>query len=266
MTRGQGAEGGFPDRVPDEEEQSSAGGSASSSAERARHRLVQALAAADGRPEELPGALCRIGLEQLPVEGVSVSLSGGHGVDSILWASEGVAERLAEMQATLGDGPCRRALDLTAPVFAPDLTRGPDNHRWPLFAQEAAALGVHAVFSLPLGSETMAMGTLDLYRRAAGPLEKQELRFALLLAEAVTQAILRLPVGDPEAGEDPVAWLHSADNGHEHVHHAVGMIMVHLGVDLQYAFARLRAYAFARGRTVREVSADIVNGEVRIDD
>jgi AmiR/NasT family two-component response regulator len=42
------------------------------------------------------------------------------------------------------------------------------------------------------------------------------------------------------------------------VYQAQGMIHVQLGVDVNEAMARLRAYAFAHDRSVRDVAADVV--------
>ncbi|MEU4728946.1 hypothetical protein [Streptomyces sp. NPDC023588] len=79
---------------------------------------------------------------------------------TLWWSSDNVARRLTEAQYTLGDGPCLTAVTRVAPVLAADLTQGADAARWPVFAQQAASLGVRAVFSLPLGSSAIAIGTL----------------------------------------------------------------------------------------------------------
>jgi len=50
------------------------------------------------------------------------------------------------------------------------------------------------------------------------------------------------------------------------VHYATGMVMVQLGVDPQHALARLRAYAFAEGRTVTEVARDVVARRLSFDE
>ena len=41
--------------------------------------------------------------------------------------------------------------------------------------------------------------------------------------------------------------------------------MVDLGVGIEEAMARLRAHAFAEGRTIRDVAADIVAGSLTLD-
>src|SRR4051812_2085573 len=146
-------------------------------------RVTEALAAAsaDIGAKGVPEALVRACVGLLPVTGASVSLSGGGVMRATWYASDDTAGQLAEAQDTLGDGPCQSALELGAPVLAPDLAQGTDARRWPVFANQAVELGARAVFSLPLGIGGLAIGTLDLYRDRAGALSERELRIALLV-------------------------------------------------------------------------------------
>ncbi|MFH9613532.1 GAF and ANTAR domain-containing protein [Streptomyces pratensis] len=256
-----GPEGGPPNpRVPGTFDQA------------ARAELTQALTDAVGGadPREIPARLCRACVEFLDVTGASISLSGGPGMRTLWWSSDEVAGHLAEAQYTLGDGPCQSALTLVAPVLANDLTSGPDAERWPAFAQRAVELGVRAVFSLPLGSEALAIGTLDLYRQTAGALSQRDLAFAFPAGDAITFALLRLQDGDRPEDGDPhhraQSWLSTAEQEHEEVYYATGMLMVGLQVDAPYALARLRAYAFAEGRTVTEVARDVIERRVVLDE
>ena len=50
------------------------------------------------------------------------------------------------------------------------------------------------------------------------------------------------------------------------VHQATGMLIAHLNLPASAALARLRAYAFGHGRSLREVAADIVAGRLRLDE
>jgi hypothetical protein len=50
---------------------------------------------------------------------------------------------------------------------------------------------------------------------------------------------------------------------HPEVHQATGMIIVQLGVSAEIAFARLRAYAFAQNRRLRDVARDVVARRLR---
>ncbi|MEU3662118.1 GAF and ANTAR domain-containing protein [Streptomyces sp. NPDC032940] len=214
----------------------------------------------------VPERLCVVAVRLLPVSGASASLRGGDGLPVRLCASGDRAAYLAEIQATLGDGPCVRAAETGAPVLARDLRSGADADRWPVFAQQATAVGVNAVYALPLGSEAVCVGTLDLYRETPGGLTGPELNTARLLAGVMTTALTALPRGEEYAfdgAED--TWLSGLAAGRDEVHQAVGMIMAQLGVGADEALARLRGAAFARSRTVHDVARDVVTHRQRFD-
>ncbi|MGQ4384002.1 GAF and ANTAR domain-containing protein [Streptomyces sp. SAS_270] len=236
--------------------------------EQDHRRITGALSAASADVDArlVPEALCRACVGLVPVTGASVSLSGG-GVMRATWcASDDTSGQLAEAQYTLGDGPCQSALDLGVPVLAPDLT-GRDARRWPLFAQQAVGMGARAVFSLPLGIGGMAIGTLDLYRDTTGSLSDRALRIALLVRDAVTFAVLNLQtehdVVEQVAGDGVASWVEASQADHTEVHQAVGMVMVQLDADPQQALDRMRARAFAQGRSVSQVAHDVVARKLR---
>ncbi|WUA29861.1 GAF and ANTAR domain-containing protein [Streptomyces canus] len=208
-------------------------------------------------PAEIPGKLCVAAVRLLPVVDASVSLRSD-GMPVQLSASSPRAEYLSELQATLGDGPCTSAAETRAAVLATDLTSGRDADRWPVFAQQATAAGIRAVYVMPLGSDTVCVGTLDLYRDVPGELTRREVRIAELVASVMTVALTALPRGQENGPEGDDLWLSGLAKAHDEVYQAVGMIMVQLGVDSDEALARLRADAFADSRTALEVAHDVV--------
>ncbi|MEV5440141.1 GAF and ANTAR domain-containing protein [Streptomyces sp. NPDC052682] len=208
-------------------------------------------------PGEIPGRLCAVAVELLPVTGASVSLRSD-GMPVQLSASSDRAARLAQIQATLGDGPCRLALETGAPVQACDLTTGQDPLRWPVFAQQATAAGVRAVYVMPLGNDTVCLGTLDLYRDTPGVLTDRQLYVARLVAGAMTVALMALPHGEDHETLGGEPWLSGLAADHDELFQAIGMIMAQLGVGADEAIARLRGDAFARGRTALDVARDVV--------
>ncbi|MFE7766909.1 GAF and ANTAR domain-containing protein [Streptomyces sp. NPDC057438] len=227
-----------------------------------RARIARELTAAVRglSPYDVPDALCRTCATLLPmVSGLSVSVLGdGSELGVVLCASDSVAARLAEAQYTLGEGPCLEAVRLRAPVFATDLTRMPDTRRWPLFSVQAARAGAEAAFALPLTGAGSALGTLDLYRDTPGRPSRGEVRTALLVADAVTLAVIALDHASP-APDGLVTWLAGAESDREEVHQATGMIMVRLGVSAEEALLRVRARAFAEGRTSVEIAQAIID-------
>ncbi|MFF5156242.1 GAF domain-containing protein [Streptomyces sp. NPDC000348] len=212
-------------------------------------------------PAAVPGRLCAVAVALLPVDGASVSLRGA-GMPVQLGASGPQAARLAQLQATLGDGPCRHVLESGAPVLARDLAAAGCADRWPVFAQQALGAGVRAVYAIPLGSGAVCVGTLDLYRGTPGGLTDGQLRVARLVAGVMTVALMDLSY-ELLDGDEP--WLSGLAADHDRVHQAVGMIMVQLGVGADEALARLRAAAFAHGRTALEVALDVISHRRRFD-
>jgi hypothetical protein len=49
------------------------------------------------------------------------------------------------------------------------------------------------------------------------------------------------------------------------VHQATGMITIQLGISLAEALLRLRAHAYASGRAVSAIAADVVDRRLRFD-
>jgi len=218
----------------------------------------------DARPGETPARLCAAAVKLLPVVGASVSLRSS-GMPIRLAASNALASYLAETQTTLGDGPWLYAYQTGTPVLACDLTGGRDLHRWPVFAGQARAVGVQAVYSMPLGSDDgLTVGTLDLYRDTPGDLTEDELRRAQLVAAVMTLALTALPREESGSGGEE-DWLGGLATEHDEVYQAIGMVMAQLAVDAEEASARLRARAFAQGRTAIEVAHDVISHRERLD-
>ncbi|GAA2539860.1 MULTISPECIES: GAF and ANTAR domain-containing protein [Streptomyces] len=234
--------------------------------DRGRDRAAEAIAARvrGAEPGEVPGRLCAMAVELLPVDGASVSLRSD-GMPVQLGASSTHAAYLAQLQATLGDGPCLRALQTRAPVLVRDLTAESCAHRWPVFAQQALAAGVRAVYVLPLGSDSVCVGTLDLYRGTPGGLTGDQLHVARLVAGVMTVALMELPYGEEYELQGGEPWLSGLAADQDKIYQAVGMIMAQLGVGADEALARLRGDAFARGRTALDVARDVVAHRRRFD-
>ncbi|MGW7317749.1 GAF and ANTAR domain-containing protein [Streptomyces sp. NPDC054865] len=251
--------------VPSEEGPASSGEPGELPGELGFAGLRELFRGSPGAVRGAPAALARACVDLMDVSGASISLHGGSDVRVLWWSSDVVARQLAEVQFTLGDGPCRTVVEEGVAVFASDLTADPDAGRWPLFAQEAARLGVDAVFCLPLRGDSVPIGTLDLYRDRAGPLSERDLSFALPAADAITTALFALQSPDSSAVGDG-SWLDDAETDHEEVHQATGMIMVQLGVDPPDALARLRAHAFSHGQSVSEAAFDVIAGRIRFHD
>jgi len=175
---------------------------------------------------------------------------------SVVHVTDTVAARLEELQLTLGQGPCVDAF-AGGPVLITDLRTGSQQARWPAFTPAALEAGARAVFALPLQIGAIRLGVLDLYRARPDALSRTELADALIFAETAT--VLALD-GAAQADPSRPATM-SADQ--TVVHQAAGMVSVQLGVRVDVAFARLRAYAFANDRRLSEVARAVVDRRLR---
>ncbi len=222
-------------------------------------RLTSAQPASDGvtGTAQILHRLCRAAAQDLPASGVAISLHIDSGASGMAAASDAVSERVEELQFTLGEGPCVDAYTSRRPVLTDDLeTAGAA--RWPGYAPAAAEHGVRAVFAFPLAVGASCLGALDVYRSHAGPLSPQELAGALTFATYATATLLK---GQEQAGPDqPPPGLDGAFASRFEVHQAQGMLTVQLGVGLEEALVRLRAYAFVHGRSLVAVARDVLAG------
>jgi hypothetical protein len=213
----------------------------------------------DDAPPRRIVALCRHGAEALNVDGVSVGLVTLAGYRSSLCATDDISARIEELQVSLGEGPCVDAWSNGLPVQAPDLT-AVSSERWPAFTPAACEAGAAAIFSVPLSVGTTRLGALDVYRRTPGEVTEADLHRQVELGEAVTRALLA-----PQADGGGLGAYDSHDHGVE-LFQASGMVSVQLDVSVDEAMARLRAYAFATDRTMRDVARDVVARRLRLED
>jgi hypothetical protein len=178
-----------------------------------------------------------------------------------------VSEQLAELQLTIGEGPCHDVLASAGPVLAGDLGDAESVRRWPAFTSAARQLGAGAVFAFPLTVGAIRAGVLGLYRGAPGPLPDRQLGDLLVLADVATVMLLAGADGDAEDGDGvgldgqaPDLALHRAE-----IDQATGMLTEQLGVPAAEAFVRLRAYAYSQDRRLADVAGDIVARRLRLD-
>jgi len=195
--------------------------------------------------------------------GISVMTTSGH--RGTICSTDRVAAVIEDLQFTLGDGPCVDAFH-HGPVMIDDLDDYDHVKRsaWPQFTQQASAAGARALLAVPLQIGAIRVGVMDVYRDRPGGLTDARLAVALTLADAAAGSLLADRHG--RAIDAPLDPREPGATYHAEVHQATGMLSVRLGIDIEDAFVRLRAYAFANERMVNEVARDIVSGKLRFVD
>jgi hypothetical protein len=226
--------------------------------------VLRAMAdAGAGRSASMVDRVCGAAVELLSLSGAGLSLM----VDGELRGTAGVCEpgiaAVQELQLTLGEGPCVDAWRSMEPVLEADLA-DPAEARWPAFAHAGVQAGVRAVYAFPLQLGAVGLGVLALYRDRPGPLGDEELALGLVLADVATQTILGLQAGAPPEqlhvllADEPAHWAE--------IHQATGMVSAQLGVSLDEAFVRLRSFAFADDRPLRDVAREVVAHRLHLAD
>ncbi|MEV1026881.1 ANTAR domain-containing protein [Streptomyces sp. NPDC050264] len=191
----------------------------------------------------------------LGLGGMAISLG-----QELVWFSDETSARLEDLQFVLGQGPSQVFEGGTGTREVPDLGQLLAR-QWPQFTVEAETLGIAALFVWPLNIGAARVGTMTGYRCTTGPLTAEQSAQGWLVADALAQRLLnRWPdTGDPgrAPGGAGSMGLHRAE-----VHQATGVISQRLGVPLVEALDRLRARAYASGRSLSDTARTVIEREL----
>ena len=184
-----------------------------------------------------------------------------------LGASGSSARMYDELQFTLGEGPCLDSVAQRAPVVVIDLA-DPDEVRWPAYGPAMLAHQIRGVYAMPVVVAGEYIGAWDLYRVKPDMLDPEQLAGALMAAELAQMPLLDLigedlqaAVTDPDS--DSSAELNTLSRAE--VSQATGMLVAQLDVEPAVALVRLRAHAYATGRSATDVARDILDRRLRLE-
>ena len=111
------------------------------------------------------------------------------------------------------------------------------------------------------------VGALDLFRAHPGVLGAEQLAGALVAAELAQMPLLDLLAEDLQAAvadPDSDSWAELNTLSRAEVSQATGMLVAQLEVEPAAALVRLRAHAFATGRSATDVACDILDRRLRL--
>jgi hypothetical protein len=200
-------------------------------------------------------SLCQASASVVRVAGAGIVLvSAGRTLGSVCFSNP-MAEAVEDIQYTLGEGPCMDAFASKTPVLVPDLA-SPELTRWSGFREGALGAGVRAVFGFPLLVGPVCIGALNLYNHRAGALTTEQYADAVMVANVVTRRVL---TWQSKAETGALAWqLEQVPSHRAVIHQATGMVSVQAAVSVGDGLDLLRAHAFAEGRPLGNVAADVV--------
>jgi hypothetical protein len=223
--------------------------------------------------------LCNAAVLRARADGAALAvLTQSSRTRELVYATDTMARKLDELQYTIGEGPCVDAYLYDNPQFYAELDNVAQTSRWPTFASAATRLGVHALFALPIPDGRRPMGVLELYRRTAGSLTAAENASAGACAAAISRLLQSnwdehvSHFGSAEMAIDAAASTSAAFGEpagvftRAQIHVAGGMVAIQLGTNADEGVDRLRAYAYARGRPISSVAADIIARRLTLHD
>ena len=111
------------------------------------------------------------------------------------------------------------------------------------------------------------VGALDLFWAHPGVLGAEQLAGALVAAELAQMPLLDLLAEDLQAAvadPDSDSWAELKTLSRAEVSQATGMLVAQLEVEPAEALVRLRAHAFATGRSATDVACDILDRRLRL--
>lgn len=229
----------------------------------ALNRLATVVAAllAHSSGGSLVGAVCATAMEVAKVAGVGLALHGNGHRGPVCSGGVGAAHG-EDSQVLLGVGPGFDAFANGVLVEESDLG-AMTSARWPAFDQEMLSVGIGSVASFPLQFGAARFGALSFYSLGAGRLSFEQTAIGYVVAQVAAYAVVgaqakmadQVLASEIEAGFTQMAA----------VHQATGMIVGFLGIAPEEAMVRLRAMAFAAGRSLIGLASEIVAGRFEIE-
>jgi len=228
----------------------------------------QLLAAVEGRRGvDAADRLCETCVELFDIDAAAISLVFDGANAGTLGSSDESARRYDELQFTVGEGPCLESVARRGPILAADLADPKDN-RWPAYGPAMLANDIRFVLALPIVVAGEHVGALDVFRASPIRLAGDHFAGAVVAAELAGIPLLDLMDGDLQAAVgDPTsdAWAELNTLSRTEVSQATGMLVAQLNIAPAEALVRLRAHAYATGRSATDVARDILDRRLRLE-
>jgi GAF domain-containing protein len=176
-------------------------------------------------------------------------------------ASSSQAARLVELfELQHDEGPCLDCHRTGEQVTESDLATA--DQRWPRFAQRAVATGYRSVQSFPMRLRGEVLGAMNLFGTEPEILTQDQLALAQAFTDIATISIVqdRLTRDRSLLAEQ----LEQALTSRVVIERATGIVAGRLTMDVDQAFALMRAGCRRRNRRLTDLAHDIVSGAVDV--
>jgi hypothetical protein len=208
----------------------------------------------------LPARLAQAVVNVLPIAGAGISIFGDSMAEVPVGASDDTAAYAERLHFSTAEAP-QLSTDRRAMVFAPETVLA---DRWPQFYNWLSTqTPYHAIAVVPLHTRWTEVGALNLYCHHSRDLLNLQPGDLQALSERITTTLL---ITEAPAVESPPPWLSARSAAtRRQVFVAMGMLAQASGIVLDDALALLRAHAYASGRTVDEVAADLISARIPVE-
>ena len=226
--------------------------------------MVAEHAADRGRRVSVADA-CAVAVSAAHVSGAGLTVMTRSDSGRVVCVTDDVSARVEELQVTLGEGPCVDAYASRAPVLTPDLRGQQALRRWPAFAPAAKRGGRGRGLCVPAADGRRPSGCDGpVPPRAAVPRLRMSCGMRSCWPTPQPCCCWGARAGHDDFLGDASAGLLSEREGYRaEIDQATGMVSVQIGVNVDVAFLRLRAYAYAEDRSLTDVCRDVVARRLR---
>jgi GAF domain-containing protein len=180
-------------------------------------------------------------------ESADVLLVAGPDLFKSVAATSQLAVDVDDLQKRFREGPCLDAAIGNPVIVCNDLR---DDARWPSFAKEAVAAGVHSLMSFQLYTHNARMGALNLFGFKPDVFNPENEAVAAMLATHAAVALI---------ASDERRQFQSALASRDVIGQAKGMIMERFDVDAVHAFELLKKLSQSSNTRLAVVAEEIVS-------
>jgi GAF domain-containing protein len=208
----------------------------------------------DGDLQAVLGRVAELARQTLPATvGASVTLVESDRAFTAAFAGQ-LALDLDETQYQDGFGPCLEVAQSTGTVTIPDMAA---ETRWPAFARQALAAGVHSSVSVALPFQEAVLGALNIYATQPGTFDRDAIEMARAFAgyAAVAIANARLYQRTATLAED----MRRAMETRAVIEQAKGILIAQQRCTPEQAFELLTRLSQFTHRKLRDCAADLVS-------
>jgi GAF domain-containing protein len=198
-------------------------------------------------------------VDLLDASAAGILLADSQGHLRVIGASTEQIQLLELFQIQNDEGPCLDCYSSGRGVVVGNLN---DASPWPLFGAESVRVGFPSVCAVPLRLKDVILGCLNLFLSEPVALGDADIALAQALADVASIAIIQ-----NQATRDAIVregHLQHALNSRVAIEQAKGMIAERAEVDMNEAFARLRAYSRNNNRGLTEVAKSVISGSIAV--